>query len=166
MPRLQPIHPETATGKAKELLDGVHKKLGMTPNLMRTMANSPAVLEAFLAFNGAIAGGSLSAKLREQIALAVAEANRCDYCLSAHAAIGRLVGLSDEQVLNSRRGSSPDSKVAAALRFARTLVDKRGWVIDEDVTRLRVAGYGEAEIAEIVANVVLNIFTKYFNHVA
>lgn len=166
MSRLQAINPKEATGKTKELLDGIETKLGMTPNLMRTLANSPAVLEAYLAFSGALSKGLLPTRLRQQIALTVAEANGSTYCLAAHTAIGKMVGLSEENILDSRQGVSPDSQVHAALQFVRQMVEKRGWVRDTDVWRLRKRSYGDAEISEIVANVVLNIFTNYFNQVA
>jgi uncharacterized peroxidase-related enzyme len=165
MPRLQAIYPETATGKAKELLDAVQKKYGLTPNLTRTFANSPAVLETYLGF-GALDGGSLSPALREQISLAVGEINSCEYCLAAHTSIGKMVGLSEEQILESRNASSADSRDDAALRFAKAVVKKQGWVSNEDLARVRQAGYSDGEIAEIVANAVKNIFTNYFNHVA
>ena len=165
MSRLKAIDSKHAEGKAKDLLNQVQNKLGMTPNIMRTMANSPAVLQAYLGFSEALRG-VLPAKLREQIALTVAEANNCNYCLAAHSAIGRSVGLSDETILDSRKGFSTNSKDEAALRFASRLVENRGFVTDEDVTGLRDAGYGDEEIAEIVANVTFNIFTNYFNHVA
>ncbi len=166
MSRLQAINPKAATGRAKELLDEVHSKLGMTPNLVRVLANSPDVLEAYLSFSDALSNGLLSTRLREQIALTVAQANRSSYCLAAHTAIGKTVGLSKENILDSRQGMSPDSKVHATLQFVRQMVEKRGWVRDTDVWRLRKGGYGDAEISEIVANVVLNIFTNYFNQVA
>jgi uncharacterized peroxidase-related enzyme len=166
MQRLQAVNPETANGKTKELLDAVQAKLGMTPNLVRTFANSPAVLEAYLGFSGALSKGVLSAKLREQIALAVAEANGCGYCLAAHSAVGKMLGLSEEDIADSRRGISTDSKSDAVLGFARQMVEKRGWVSDEDLSRLRNVGYGDGEIAEVVANVALHLFTNYFNHVA
>ncbi len=165
MPRMQPVNPQTATGRAKELLDSVQKKYGMTPNLSRTLANSPAVLESYLGF-GALDGGALSPALREQIALTVSEINGCDYCLAAHTAIGKMVGLSQEQIRRSREASSADRREEAALRFAKAIVDKKGWVSDEDVAWVRRADYNDGEIAEIVANVVKNIFTNYFNHVA
>ena len=126
MPRFLAIRPEDAVGRAKELLDGVQATLGMIPNLMRTMANAPAVLEAYLDFKGALAMGSLPATLREQIALTVAEANDCDYCLAAHSAVGKVVGLSVQDILDSRQGTSPVSRVEAALQFAQTLVCQRG----------------------------------------
>ncbi len=166
MSRIETINPANATGKAKELLDAVKSKLGMTPNMMRSMANSPAVLDAYLKFSGSLGTGELPAKTREQIALAVRQANSCDYCLSAHSTIGKMVGLTAEQILESRRGSSTEPTTDAVLRFARQLVDKRGLVSDADLAAVRGAGWNDGAIAEIVANVALNIFTNYFNHVA
>jgi uncharacterized peroxidase-related enzyme len=166
MPRLKPVHPSEADARAVSLLTGVEKKLGMVPNLMRTMASSPATLEAYQRFSETLARGALSTRLREQIALAVAETSGCDYCLAAHAAIGKSAGLSDEAIRDSRLGVSPNSKTEAALRFAVEVVNKRGWVTDSDLHRVRRAGLGDGEIAEIVANVAINLFTNYFNHVA
>ncbi len=166
MPRLKAIETAEAEPKTKALLDGVQKKLGMTPNLMRTMANSPAVLEAYLGYGNALGKGRLQPKLREQIALTVGELNGCQYCLSAHSALGKMVGLGEEEIADSRRGVSPDRKTAAVLQFARTVVAERGWVSDDDVASLRAAGTTDAELAEIVGVVALNIFSNYFNHVA
>ncbi len=166
MSRLPTIDPKQATGRSQELLSGVQSKLGMTPNLMRVMANSPAVLDAYLQFSGALGRGELSAKTREQISLAVAQANSCDYCLSAHSAIGKSVGLTAEQIRDARVGRSADGKSNAILQFAQQLVEKRGLVSDDDLAAARDAGVNDAEVAEVVANTALNLFTNYFNHVA
>ncbi len=166
MPRLKAIETNEAEPKTKALLDGVQKKLGMTPNLMRTMANSPAVLEAYLGFGNALGKGTLQPKLREQIALTVSESNGCQYCLSAHSAMGKMVGLGDEEIADSRLGVSPDRKTEAVLQFARKVIAERGWVSDHDVASLRAAGTSDGEIAEVVAHVAVNIFSNYFNHVA
>lgn len=166
MSRIHQIAPDSATGKAKELLDAVHGKLGLVPNITRAMANSPAVLEGYLGLSGALGKGSLSPKHREQIALTVGQANHCDYCLAAHSAIGKMVGLTPDQILDSRRGTAIDPKADAVIRFARKLVDERGRVSDADVAEVRAAGLNDGGIAEVVANVALNIFTNYFNHVA
>lgn len=165
MSRLNQITPEVATGKAKELLDAVKGKLGLVPNMTRAMANSPAVLEGYLSLSGALSKGSLTAKNREQIALAVGQANECDYCLAAHSTIGKMVGLTPDQIVDSRRGTAIDPKTDALIRFARKLVDERGRVSDADVAEVRAAGLDDGAIAEVVANVALNIFTNYFNHV-
>ncbi len=166
MSRLEAINPEQATGKAKELLEAVNEKFGMVPNLARTLANSPAALKGYLALGEALEGGVLSAGLREQIALTVSQANGCDYCVAAHCAIGTSVGLSDSELTDARQASSPDSKVDVALHLARELVENRGWVPDEELDRVRRAGYGDGEIAEIVAIVAWKTFANYFNHVA
>jgi uncharacterized peroxidase-related enzyme len=166
MPRLAALNLETATGHAQRLLDGVQKKLGFAPNIMRTMANSPTVLQGYLDFSGALSKGNLSPKFREQIALTVSEVNNCGYCLAAHSAIGRSVGLSEEAIGDSRRGESPDTKEATALDFTRHVVVTRGWVTDEDVAKLRKARFSDGDITEILANISLTLFTNYFNHVA
>jgi uncharacterized peroxidase-related enzyme len=166
MQRIIAIDPAEATGKTKKLLDGVQAKLGMTPNLMKTLASAPAALEAYLSFGGALGTGTLDAKFREQIAIAVAQANSCEYCLSAHTTIGQMVGLTAEELASSRESHSADAGIDAGLRFAQAIVVQRGEVSDADLASVRKAGYTDGEITEIVANVALNIFTNYFNHVA
>jgi uncharacterized peroxidase-related enzyme len=166
MSRIHQINPETATGKARELLDAVQGNLGLVPNMTRAMANSPAVLNGYLSLSGALSKGSLSAKLREQIALVVAQTNGCDYCLAAHSTIGKMVGLGADQILDSRRGTSIDPKTDTMIQFARQIVDDRGHVSDAHIAQVRAAGLDDGAIAEVVANVALNIFTNYFNHVA
>jgi uncharacterized peroxidase-related enzyme len=163
MARLPTLDPETSTGKAHDLLTAVKKKVGLVPNMTRVMANSPAVLEAYLQYSGALDGGSLDAKSRERIALETAEANQCQYCLSAHSAIGKMVGLSETEILDSRRAQAADAKPAAALRFSRILIEKRGAVSEADVDAARNGGLTNGEVAEVVALTALNIFTNYFN---
>ena len=163
MARLPIIDPEKSTGKAQELLTAVQKKLGLVPNSMRVMVNSPAVLEAYIGFSGALDGGSLDAKTRERIALGSAEANQCNYCLSAHSAIGKLVGLNEAEILDSRRARSTEPQSAAALQFSRQLIEKRGAVSEADLEAAHQGGLTEGEIAEVVALTALNIFTNYFN---
>ena len=165
MPRLTPLDPATATGEAKELLDGIQAAFGMTPNMARTMARNPAVLKGWIELNSAL-GKTLTRELNEQIAIAIAEANGCGYCLSAHTAIGGLVGVDVHELARSRDGDSSDPKIAAALKFARTVNDKRGDVSDADLAQVRAAGYDDSDIAAIVAHVALNVFTNYFNLVS
>ena len=166
MSRLPAIQTEAATGKAKELLEAVQAKLKITPNMTRVMANSPAVLAGYLSFSGALAGGALDPKLREEIALEVGEQNSCQYCVSAHTAIGKMTGLSDSEIESARNATSGFSKNAAALRFAREIVGKKGLATEADVEDVRRAGFSDGEIAEIIAHVALNVFTNYFNNTA
>jgi uncharacterized peroxidase-related enzyme len=165
MSRLNQINPEAATGRAKELLGAVKGKLGLVPNMTRAMATAPAVLDGYLQFSGALNRGALSAKVREQIALAVSQANGCDYCLAAHSTIGKMVGLTAEEVRDSRRGTAIDSKTAALIRFARAVVETRGRVSDADLEDVREAGFDDGAIAEVIAHVALSVFTNYFNNV-
>ena len=166
MSRLKMIDPKQAEGKQKDLLDNVQKRMGMTPNLVKVFANSPAVLQGYLGLNAGLSEGALGPKVSEQIALAVAETNGCQYCLATHSAVAKMLGLSRDEILDARQGASSDSRVNGALQFAQSVLDKRGWVSDEDLEKVRSAGYGDGEITEIVAHVVLNIFRNYFNHIA
>jgi uncharacterized peroxidase-related enzyme len=163
MSRLNEVDPSTASGKAKHLLDAVKLKLGLVPNMTKVMANSPSVLEAYLGFNGALAGGLLDPKLREQLALLTAQQNHCDYCLSAHTALGKMAGLSHEQIAASRQGKGGSEKVTAALNFAKRVLDTKGQISESDLANVRAAGFTDGETAEIIAHVALNVFTNYFN---
>ena len=164
MSRLNAIDPQTATGKAKELLDAVQAKLSITPNITRVMAHAPAVLEGYLSFSGALSHGVLDAKLREAIALEVGEQNGCQYCVSAHTAIGKMVGLTDSEIEMARGAKSSNAKNTGALTLARVLVSKTGKISDEDFDAARKAGLSDAEITEVIGHVALNIFTNYFNN--
>jgi uncharacterized peroxidase-related enzyme len=164
--RITALNPAQATGKAKQLLSAVQGRLGLTPNLMRVMANSPAVLESYLNFSSALIGGALNASVREQIALAVAEVNLCAYCLSAHTVIGGMVGLKPDTIFRARNASAPNAKTDAILKLARAIVVQRGEISEEDFNKARQASVTDGEVAEVVANVALNIFTNYLNHVA
>jgi uncharacterized peroxidase-related enzyme len=167
MARLTALSPENATGKTKELFTAIDGKLGMVPNMMRTMGNSSAVLEGYLNLSGALGGGTLGAETGELIALAVAESNNCDYCLSAHTYIGANLVKVDAETLNSaRNGNSTNAKTDAILKFAKTLVGKKGLVNDADVDLVKKNGVTEGEIGEIVGHVALNILTNYFNNTA
>ncbi|MDA7978041.1 MAG: carboxymuconolactone decarboxylase family protein [Pirellulales bacterium] len=166
MPRLNPVTQDTASADTAKLLSTVEKKMGTVPNLIATMANSHSVANAYLGFSQALAGGLLSSQLREQISLVVGEANGCDYCVAAHTALGKRAGLSEQETCDARRGVARDNKESAGLEFARKIVTERGVVSDADFQQVRNAGYDDGEIAEIVANVALNVFTNYFNHVA
>lgn len=166
MPRIQPVNADTADTGTTELLGSVKKKMGTVPNIIATMANSPAVAKAYLGFSQSLSIGSLSARLREQIALVVGETNGCGYCVAAHTALGKGAGLSEQETRDARRADATNDKERAALEFARKIVSERGHVSNDDVQKVRQAGYTDGEITEIVANVALNNFTNYFNHVA
>jgi uncharacterized peroxidase-related enzyme len=164
--RIPPVDPINATGSVAALFTAVKSKLGVVPNLMRTFAQSPAVFEGYLGFTGALAKGVLPARVREQLALAVGEANGCDYCLSAHTLLGKNAGLAPEAIESARRGEAADPKVNALLQFSRRVLETRGKVDDADLAAARAAGANDAELIEVVAHVAANILTNYTNNVA
>ena len=162
-----PATVEAAPTAARASLEAVKKQLGSVPNLFRVVANSPAALEGYLGFSGALAKGALDAKTRERIALAVAEINGCGYCLSAHTYLAKNVArLDDAEITANRNGASNDPKADAAARFARTIFESRSHVTDTDVAAVKAAGYDDAQIVEIVLHVALNTLTNYVNEVA
>lgn len=166
MQRINRIDETRAPAEASQLLAAVKSQMGLVPNIMATLARSPAALGGYLKLAGAVAGGKLPGKLREQIALAVAGANDCDYCASAHTAIGSGLGVDPDEATRNLRGRAGDPRTEAALRFAVRVLETRGNVSDRELAAVRDAGYSDEEVVEILANTVLNIFTNYFNHVA
>lgn len=165
MPRIPTLDPNAASPELRVTLDAVKAKLGMVPNLFKTMAQAPSVLNGYLSFSGAAGAGALSAKVREQIALLTAETNGCDYCASAHQALGKMAGLSPDEIARGYAGDSSDPKARAALVFAKSVLANRGKVSDADFAAVKAAGYADADVLEIVANVALNVFTNYLNNV-
>jgi len=158
---------ESAPTASQPLLEAVKKQIGVVPNLFRLVANSPAALEGYLGMSGALAKGALPAPTRERIALAVAEINGCNYCLSAHTYMGKnLAKLDDAEIAANRAGTSNDPKADAAVRFAAKVTQQRGKVSAEDVLAVKSAGYSDAQIVEIVQHVALNTWTNYINEVA
>lgn len=157
---------EDAPAKSQPLLDAVAKQLGLVPNMFRLIGTSPAALEGYLGLSGAL-GRTLDAKTRGRIALAIAQANGCDYCLSAHSYLGlNLAKIDDAEITLNRAGHSGDAKADAALVFARQVLDARGQVSDADIAAVRLAGFTAPQVIEIVASVALNVLTNYINNVA
>jgi uncharacterized peroxidase-related enzyme len=166
MTRIKPVDPSKAQGKTRELLEAVKKQMGTVPNIFKGFAHSPATLAFYLAQSQALASGSLDPKLREQIAVAMAGANGCDYCASAHTFLGKKAGVSAAELTDNLDGRSADERTGAALRFVTAVVEARGQVDDGELQRVRQAGFSEAEIVEMIAHVGMNLFTNYFNNVA
>jgi uncharacterized peroxidase-related enzyme len=163
MNRVPLIDRAEASAERKVLLDQIHGAFGTTPNMFRAVANSPAALKSLWGSFGALGAGTLGSKLGEQIAVAVADRNACDYCLAAHTALGRRAGASAEEMAAAQAGESADPRTQAALRFALKVVNERGQVTDGDVQALRAAGFSDEAVVEILAHVALNLFTNYVN---
>ena len=163
MSRIPLVNPADTTAERQAILSEIHAAFGATPNMFRAVANSPAALKSMWGAFGALGGGALPARLGEQVAVAIANRNACEYCLAAHTVLGRKAGASAEEMSEAQAGRSDDPKTAAALRFALAVVERRGQVDAEEVEALRAAGFDDGEIVELLAHVALNLFTNYVN---
>jgi alkylhydroperoxidase family enzyme len=166
MQRLNSVNPQTAQGRTIDLLDTVQQAFGMVPNTAKVMANSPAVLDSFLAFSTAMGTVQIGGKLMNQVKLTTSETNACNYCTSILSAVAPSAGLSADDILAGRTGNSEDLRTKAALAFANEVLESRGKISDQQLSSVRKAGFGDAEIVEIVASVVLGCFTNFLNNVA
>ncbi|MBV6323867.1 carboxymuconolactone decarboxylase family protein [Duganella violaceipulchra] len=160
MNRIATIETATANAEQKALLDAIQGQLGMVPNFLKVFANSPVALRAFLGLHGVANGGSLDALTRERIALALAQQNSCEYCLSAHTAIGRKTGLNTEEMNAARSGNSTDAQADVAVKFAQSLMENKGAVSAIELAAIRSAGYSESDIVEIITHVGMNFLTN------
>jgi uncharacterized peroxidase-related enzyme len=160
MNRIAIVTPDSADPEQKALLDAIQSKLGMVPNFLAILAHSTDALNAFLGLHGIAEAGQLDPQTRERIALAVAQGNSCEYCVSAHTAIGRKAGLTDAEMAANRAGTSHDAKAAAAVTFAQALNNNLGEVTQAEFNAVRDAGYGDGEIVEIITHVGMNILTN------
>lgn len=163
MSRIDLVDPNATTPERRAVLDQIRAAFGATPAMFRAVANSPAALNSMWGSFGALGQGRLGAKLGEQIAVLVADRNGCDYCLAAHTMLGKKAGATAEEMTDAQAGRSSDPRTAAALAFARKLVEARGRVSDADVANLRAAGFEDEDVVEIIAHVALNLFTNYVN---
>lgn len=166
MPRIKPVETQQADAKTAATLKAVQSKLGFLPNMFATMAQAPALLTGYLQLSDALSHGRLNARQREMVAIAVAQENECEYCLSAHAALGKGAGLNDRDIENARSGSALNDTDAAITLLALRIVKSRGVPSDGDLSAARAAGLDDGQIMEIVGHVALNILTNYVNRVA
>lgn len=163
MSRVKPISVEEAQGEVKELYQNLAKKMGKVFNIFLNMGNSAATLKGFLSLSEAANQTSIPPKLREEISLVVGQTNHCQYCLSAHTTLARELGINDQDILKARHGESQDSKHQAILKFAKTVVENRGHVSNQDIASLKAAGVTDTELVEIILLININMFTNYFN---
>lgn len=166
MSRIEPITPSQTDPATAQTLAAVQAKLGMVPKLFSTLAHSPAALGAYLGLSDTLSGGRLNARQREIVALAVAQANACEYCLSAHTLMGKGNGLTESQMIDARQGSAADPLENAIATLAMRLARQRGVLSDAEFAAARADGLDDGLVLEVVAHVALNVLTNYVNHVA
>lgn len=165
MPRLHVVEPNEATGEVKEIFGVFEQKLGKVINIFKGMGNSAAALKAYTGLSGALGAGELAAEDREAIYLSLSEKNDCGYCVAAHTMLAQKAGLTPEEIIEFRRGTSSNAKRDALIRFVFRTVETNGFVDDADVEAVREAGYSDGQIAESVAMIALVTYTNLFNHV-
>jgi uncharacterized peroxidase-related enzyme len=159
-----PSSGETSTD-AQAILDTVGRQFGFVPNMFKTLASNPAVLDVVMTLQ-AKSSRFLDAKTRHTIALAVSEANGCDYCLAIHTySSSRYGGMSSDDIDLARAGSSIDPIRAAAARFAQRVVETRGRVSDADLAAVRGAGYADPQILAITTLAAQVLLTNFINNV-
>ncbi len=166
MNKINPIQMKDASEASQAVLEIVNKKLGRIPNMYKVMANSPAVLDAYVKLNGSLSTGAIGSKMAELIALATGEYNSCSYCLSAHTFLGGKVGLTEKQIDDSKNFHSEAEKIDAGLQFVKKLLINPNEISSDDIAPLRNHGFTDGEILEIIANVIRNMFTNYVNIVS
>ncbi len=166
MPRIEPLATHQADAKTAATLKAVQLKLGVLPNMFSTLAHAPAVLTSYLQLSETLGQGRLNARQREMIAIAVAQQNQCEYCLSAHAALGKGAGLTDGDIERAREGAAIEVLDAAVLRLALAVTASRGGITDNDLAASRQDGLDDGLIMEVVGQVALNVLTNYVNRVA
>ncbi len=164
--RISTVDPAVAESPVQAMYGAIKGKFGMVPNTLKTLAHAPGVLEGYLAFNGALGKGVLPASIREQIYLAVSQANGCEYCVSAHTLTGKLAGLKPEQILEARQGKAQDPKAQAVLNLVHNVLERRGNVSEEQFADARAAGLTDAELLEVLGNITAITLTNYINNLA
>lgn len=157
------IQSESIPAASQPVLAQIHQAFGATPNMFKAVALSPVALQSMWAAFGALGAGTLGAKLGEQLAVAIANRNRCEYCLAAHTVLGQQAGATATEMAAAQNGQSNGARTAAALAFALKVVEQRAQVTDADVAQLRDNGFDDGQVVEILAHVALNLFTNYIN---
>jgi uncharacterized peroxidase-related enzyme len=166
MPRIAIPKRENVPAAAQPMLDAVEKQIGFVPNVHRLLSISPNTLAGFLGLQREMSK-TLDVKTRDAIALAVSQADGCDYCLAAHSCMAaNFAKLTPEEIALNRQGKSADPKRAAAVQFAKRLVETRGKVADGDLAYCRAAGFRDSEIVEMIALSVQYLLTNFMNNVA
>ena len=165
MSRLNVVTPEQATGQTKELYNAIQRAVGAVPNIYQGVGNSPAALEGLLHIGAVLGKGQLSAAEIEAVKLAVSEAYGCNYCLAAHSLLGKKAGLTEEEVISIRRGTSPKPKLGALVRFVNAVIPPTARISDDAVRAVKAVGYNDAQITETLLTIAQTVFTNLFNRV-
>ncbi|MGI9544972.1 MAG: carboxymuconolactone decarboxylase family protein [Cyclobacteriaceae bacterium] len=166
MKNLEALNRLQVASETQLIFDNMQKAIGMIPNLYAVAANSQAGLKALLGLGETLKGGNFTGKEEEAIALAVGQTNECGYCLSAHTALAKMRGFSEEETIGIRTGEIADATIKALTDLAREITTTRGFPRQVIVDRFLEAGYSKGALVDLIGHVALNTFTNYLNHIA
>jgi uncharacterized peroxidase-related enzyme len=159
---------DTAPDRSRPLLEGIKKAFGFVPNLYAVFAESPAALQGALAMAEAFSASTLSPAEQQLVALAVSEANDCQFCVAAHSTIAKRIAKADPALVAATLARKPlsDPRLDALVTFTRRMVEQRGFVGDIDVAAFLEAGYSKAQVIEVLLGVGMKTFNNYVDHIA
>ncbi len=158
---------DSAPDASKDLLGAAQAEFGFVPNLLGEMADAPSLLKAYWAVREALQSSSLTPQEQQVVVLTVSYVNECTYCMAAHSAVAKMVGLLDGEISALRDGEPlSDAKLEALRTFARILVEKRGWATEAEMEAFLAAGYTRAQILEVIVGVAFKTLSNFTNHVA
>lgn len=146
------------------LFDNLKRALGVVPNLYATLAHSEHALDSYLALQNA--KSSITGSAREVVNLVVSQVNECEYCLAAHTVIGKMVGFTDDQIMEIRGGTASfDPKLDALARLSKDIASKRGRVDDALVDAFFAAGWSKANLVDTIVTIGDKTITNYLHAV-
>ena len=157
---------EDASPEAQRIFDQLKASMGRVPKMYAAQSYSSLSLGAKLALDSELGKGVLHGLPKEVIALAVSQVNGSDYCLAAHTMLAKMQGASDAEILNFRRGTSDDEKLAALAAMAHEIAESRGYPSQQTVEHFFAVGYDRAALVELIGLVALNVWNNYTNHIA
>ena len=163
---LRPLTPETAGEESAAILKTMEQTIGMIPNIYSLLAHSPKALKAYLKFDQELEEGEFSPLESQAVKLAVSQANASEYCLAAHSAVVKMLGMKEDEILAVRRAVTKDPKLSALTALAREIVLTRGFPEKNYLDNFFEAGYSKAALIELIGLVALKTFSNYFHHIA
>lgn len=158
---------ESAPHESKKILETTKNLTGFIPNLYGVMAESPVLLKAYKEIGKLFNETSFSPIEREIIEMTINQVNGCTYCIAAHSYFDRLSEF-PEDILNVLLENKPlgNPKLQTLRIFTRTIIEKRGWVLPEELETFLSAGYSKEQVLELIVGVVHKIMSNYINHIA
>jgi uncharacterized peroxidase-related enzyme len=163
-----PVDLETAPEKSRPLLENVQKSYKFIPNLFGVFANTPVLLEGYMALQKAFDKGSLSAVERQIILLSASVENRCGYCIAAHSTVLKAILHAPAEIVSAVRANEPvsDPKLQALVALTKEIVTERGHVSEQVMDNFRATGYQKDQVLEVLIGVALKTMSNYLDHIS